>query len=549
METCRYLIILVIAGLVTVMIAPAATAYHNALDNGPHAAINELAFSRVQSWMADSAGEPYLKKATFSQRAVEGCDAPHRDACDNWSKKSAMDWVIYGGFSADTPLTVALSHGYNPETDRGWDGIFYGSHQTATNWTVATDNRYSFTRAKEYLTTALASPTGSDGLSAYEESYYGNAWRSIGESMHMVSDMTVPSHVWIDPHPLSDPLEDSLTRNSVIDVGDKPFSSSVDYDILFTTGDITRLMKNLASWTRTNFYSEDTIPDIPYGKDGYAYRTVDGESVPAARMRLITYVITSQEATSDGFVENRVSDTVTVERMTVADKEILSAQKERIIPAAVQGSAITLWAILPRFEAKIDRIVYNPGIGDARSGQTVLEGSLVHHPTKIWPSKPAIGNGAFIQVNDKAPIRVLPSGNGGSADLSKITYIIQAIPGDKVRLFYDFGGYVINSDEVTLPPGAGTSVTTSPPTARKTTPAVTTTQATISAKTTLEDAPPGITCSEWSRSGFGVNNRYCCGPAANGTEVCHITQGGLRCNKDQKGTWICCNTIDDCVEW
>lgn len=453
METCRYLIILVIAGLVTVMMAPAATAYNNALDTGPHAAINELAFSRVQSWMADSTGEPYLKKATFSQRAFEGCDAPHRDVCDSWSKKSAMDWVIYGGYSADTPLTVALSHGYNPETDKGWNGIFYGSHRTATDWTVTTENRYSYTRAQEYLTTALASPTGSDGLSAFAESSYGNAWRSIGESMHMVSDMTVPSHVWIDPHPLSDPLEDSLTRNSVIEVEDKPFPPSVDYDIILTTGDITRLMKNLASWTHTNFYSEDTIPDIPHGQDGYAYRTVDGESIPAARVRLITYVITSQEATSDGFVENRVSDTVTVEGLTVADKEILSAQKERIIPAAVQGSAKTLWAILPRFEAKIDRIVYNPGIGDARSGQTVIEGTLVHHPTKLWTSKPAIGNGAFIQVNDKAPIRVLPSGNGGSADLSKITYILTAVPGDSVRLFYDFGGYVITSEAVTVPPG------------------------------------------------------------------------------------------------
>jgi hypothetical protein len=96
--------------------------------------------------------------------------------------------------------------------------------------------------------------------------------------------------------------------------------------------------------------------------------------------------------------------------------------------------------------------VYNPAYGSAANGQTVLEGTLVHHQTKVWPKKPAVGNGAFIQINDNTPIRVLPSGNGGSADLSKITYILTAVPGDSVRLFYDFGGYVITSEAVTVPP-------------------------------------------------------------------------------------------------
>jgi hypothetical protein len=458
------------------------------------------------------------------------------------------NWVIYGGYAADTPVDVVLSHGYNPLTDRGWDGIFVGSYEPATGWAESSLNPYSFSRAKEYFATAIAAPTGNDGPGYDAALAYGNAWRSIGESMHLVSDMTMPSHVWIDRHPVSDPFEDSLTRNSVIDVKDKPYSRSIDYEAVMKTGEISPLMKNLANWTHTNFFSEDTIPDVTAGDDGYVYRTVDGESVPAARLTLSSLIIARDPQSADGFIEKSVEKR-TVVAYTVADSRVIEAQKERVIPAAIQGSAMTLYAFLPRFEAKISRVVYNPAVGSAATGQTVIEGMLVHHPTAVWASVPAVGNGAFIQVNDGDPIRLLPSGNGGSADLSRITYIIRAIPGDRIRLVYDFGGYVIYSDAVTVPPATVTSGTMSTSSPRTSAPGVTTTQVTISAKTTLRDAPPGITCSEYSRSGFGVNNRYCCGPAANGTEVCHVTRGDLRCTKDQTGTMICCNTIDDCVEW
>jgi len=547
MEARRYLIVLAAVAVVAACLVPAVSGYGNDLATGPHPVINELAFSRVQLWMGGAAQDPDLKNTGFSTGITEGCDSSHHLPCDHIAKKTVRDWVIYGGYAADTPVDVVLSHGYNPLTGRGWDGIFVGSYQPATEWAESSLNPYSFPRAKEYLTTAIAAPTGDDGPGTDAALAYGNAWRSVGESMHMVSDMTMPSHVWIDRHPVSDPFEDSLTRNSVIDVKDKPYSRSVDYEAIMKTAKVSSLMKNLADWTHANFYSEDTIPDVEAGADGYVYRTVDGDSVPAARLSLSSIIIAQNPQYSDGFAEESV-EKKTVVAYTVADRRILEAQKIRVIPAAIQGSAMTLYSFLPRFRAAISKVVYNPAYGNSRTGQTVIVGSLVHHPTGVWPAAPAIGNGAFIQVNNNNPIRVLPSGNGGSADLSRVTYIIPAVPGDKVRLFYDFGGYVISSDAVTVPPAGSPSVTPSSTATRKTT-AVTTTQTASSPKTTLKDAPPGITCSEWSRSGFGVNNRYCCGPAANGTEVCHITQGDLRCSRDRTGTMICCNTIDDCVEW
>jgi hypothetical protein len=447
MEASRYLIALVIAGLAIACMVPAATAYLNALSTDPHPAINEVAIQRVESWMASPQADPYLKKVTFSSGVVEGCDSPHHALCDSWAEKSLRDWIIYGGYSADTDDSVVLSHGYDPVSGRGWDGVMYGSYQPATDWTAGTGNPYSFTRAKSYLETAMAAPTASNGISAYAESGYGNAWRSAGESMHMVSDMTMPSHVWIDRHPYgdSDPFESSLTRNSVFEVRDMPFSPSVDYDSILATGDITRLMKDLAAWTHANFYSEDAIPDLQPGREGYVYMTVDGEQVPAARMSLLSFAAANHGSGR------------AVPVYTVADRTILSAQKERVIPAAIQGSARTLFAFLPRFEARVDRIVYNPAYGDPRSGQTVIQGTLVHHPTPVWPSEPAVGNGAFIRVNDNPPIRVLPSANGGSADLSEITCIVPAVPGDRVTLFYDFGGFVISSGQVTVPAAAATT--------------------------------------------------------------------------------------------
>jgi hypothetical protein len=451
MEAFRYLILPAIVAVIAACLVPVVSGYGNDLETGPHAAINELAFSRVQSWMGGAAEDPFLKNTRFSAATTDGCDSSHHLPCDHIAKKTVRDWVVYGGYAADTPVDVVLSHGYNPLTGRGWDGIFTGSYEPATEWAESPLNPFSFPRAQEYLARAIAAPTGDDGPGRDAAVAYGNAWRSVGESMHMVSDMTVPSHVWIDRHPVSDPFEDSLTRNSVIEVKDKPYSRSVDYEAVLKTGNVAALMKNLATWTHANFYSEDTIPDVEAGDDGYVYRKVDGESVPAARLSLSSLIIARDPQSSDGFIEGSAEEK-TVVAYTVADSRVIEAQKIRVIPAAIQGSAMTLYAFLPRFEAKINRVVYNPAYGSAANGQTVLEGTLVHHQTKVWPEKPAVGNGAFIQINDNTPIRVLPSGNGGSADLSKITYILTAVPGDSVRLFYDFGGYVITSEAVTVPP-------------------------------------------------------------------------------------------------
>ena len=459
MEARRYLILLIAVAAVATCVIPTVPAYGNDLTTGPHAAINDLAFSRVQTWMGGAAQDPYLKNTGFSTGTTKGCDSSHHLPCDHIAEKTVRDWVIYGGYAADTPVDIVLSHGYNPLTGKGWDGIFVGSYQPATVWTESSLNPYSFPHAKEYLAKAMAAPTDDDGPGKDALMAYGNAWRSVGETMHMVSDMTVPSHVWIDRHPVSDPFEDSMTRNSVIEVKDKPYTRSVDYEAIMKTGTVSPLMKSLANWTYANFYSEDTIPDVSADADGYVYRTVDGESVPAARLSLSSIIIARDSRSSDGFSEESM-ETKSVTAYTVADSRVIEAQKARVIPAAIQGSSMTLYAFLPRLRATIDRIVYNPLYGSPQTGQTVIEGSLAHHPTAVWPAAPAIGNGAFIQVNSQDPIRVLPAGNGGSADLSKITYIIPAVPGDRVTLFYDFGGYRIYSEEATVPPAASLPVTT-----------------------------------------------------------------------------------------
>ena len=52
--------------------------------------------------------------------------------------------------------------------------------------------------------------------------------------------------------------------------------------------------------------------------------------------------------------------------------------------------------------------------------EAVIEGTLVHHPTQVWPSEPVVGNGAFIQVAPSA-IRVpapRPAGRSTCCTLS-----------------------------------------------------------------------------------------------------------------------------------
>ncbi|VVB69384.1 Stigma-specific protein, Stig1 [uncultured archaeon] len=449
-----------------------------------HPKINEMAFDKfVKEWMPK---DDNLKQASLQDYISEGeaCDQdmgidygiaatdlplPVESVTKIWynykkedRKKTIKNWIISGGFSADEPeAPQALRHFYDPErephyltdtiNDLPWTYKF-NPKISARDWAFNDPtNPYSFPKAKEYFKEAVALHE------APGNSMYGKAWRAVGETMHLISDMTVPAHVRNDCHiPLSvhtrDPFEYHTTDTEVevYGSGDYSPSNSINYERTYSgQGDLSSLMHDVAKWTNNNFFSMDTLPmegktTTANGKEayplpavtwpikpGYYIGKVDGQDIPLARASLtgIFWKSTQLEL----------------------DPDVWKAYYKLLIPTAIESSAAVLDAFLPRFEVRIDSIEKDP----SDNSQYIVKGGLDLIKTNVWPdpSEIVVRNGATLKVfNTKTakesdwPLRCPEGGN-----LNEITWKGQLEPdSDEVTLEYNFGGYVIKSEPYRL---------------------------------------------------------------------------------------------------
>lgn len=438
--------------------------------------------------------------------------------------KSLKQWIEEGGFSADEPeAPMALRHFYNPfvKVNDKWiipadgDGEHYLTDEhwilrfqkwikkkipiipwdpienpriDAVQWAkgeqgIPVDTHYmwqiySWPDAKRYFKYAVEQSWSEPD---YDNEFYGKAWRAVGETMHLVEDMALPSHVRNDGHFYytiggttlfdPDPLEQKVTkREEVGQYYSDNWSDNISYDQT-----PTKLMKDLAAWTNKNFLSKDTIP-IPWEEEtadeqpefpspilennnmdehGYFWGIVDKKPTILARQ---------SELTHEGF---------TVKTLYMQDKKVMDEQLNRLIPTAVRAAEAVIERFLPRFKAEIIStypVDENGQYTNQYTGKYMVKGALEYTPTdewkEEWPNGPVIRNGVYVViykgssfVEDVIPVQFYnkesPQGKKigypdkdeekEPKDLSHFRCIVPAKIDDLVKVRYDLGGYVIES--------------------------------------------------------------------------------------------------------
>ncbi len=206
-------------------------------------------------------------------------------------------WITLGGDWADEPhLHASLRHFYDPFsrvksylTDQ-WlvHGVLYESPEIdAKTWGLDhPDNPFSFKQGLIYYKLAMEvaediplEPMLSQSHfklnlnlapidhADQRRTYLAFAYRSLGEAMHMLGDMTQPAHVRNDAHPLDEPIEDRVFSEHVrkaaadrlLDPRITPFLASAGGGFQWPE----QLFDAVAAFTNKYFYSADTIYDQP----------------------------------------------------------------------------------------------------------------------------------------------------------------------------------------------------------------------------------------------------------------------------------------------
>ena len=498
--------ILIIALMVLACIPLQVTAYDNVK---AHPIINRCAIDYFEKNIAPY--DPLLKNTSIREEGnvagyawdYTGGDSRvgigGRNSISEPKDKHLVDWIVDGGFSADEPeYTMALVHFYDPTnindpwlTDPWWimnkyaeflawvgDSSLVVPDLSAVHWAFD-DGGWASGEQGQYF---IQDYSWNDGLRYYKDALaspsccnekYGQAWRAVGETMHLVSDMTVPAHVRNDGHiPVldGDPYEESVGAWEVTHYKNGPFLN-LDYD----HGTLQDVMIRIATKVNEEFYSADTTPTgyRVSGSDSYSYTPgrysqpslkgltadADGYYYSPVAGALAREVLTTFKPTSPP----KYTYTVTNEPLVLVygynlDKKVLTDQRRVLIPTAIRASAEVLDRFLPRFEATLLIDKTDP---DNPNSPYFVDSTLMQVRTNpdAWSGYDdlIVRNGAYIAWIPPGSDKVKYSEAMLLGPDNRYNNIMTFEPGTKVYMYYDLGGYVIKSNEVEIP-----KVTTTP---------------------------------------------------------------------------------------
>lgn len=367
-------------------------------------------------------------------------------------KLTPKEWIMHGGFSADEPqVPASLRHFYDPVSI---DGVSYLTDlvenyaitynqplpkMNAKEWAIsATENPYNWNYAKQYLSNAFYNEIN-------RSKYLGDAYRALGEVLHLFADMGCPPHVRNDAHPAfangyvgdPDPYEELIKSKQVLDYGTSNISPDATTASQFKNAvSASNLFEVMASFTNKNFFSEDTQygtnitphindrrsylspavgSDVIYNSnDNYYYKTINGKQIKMLQSKSYLFGLGS--------------------KYTTIDLECVKSQASVLIPTIVEGGANLIRLFIPTISIEIN---------DAKDDGSVS--GIVKHSLNAEYTKE-------IKYNGK--IKILK----GTTNLGEVTCNNNLITGiglninkdEKIVAQLEIGGMIFTSNEFTV---------------------------------------------------------------------------------------------------
>ncbi|MGE5328675.1 MAG: PKD domain-containing protein [Deltaproteobacteria bacterium] len=321
-----------------------------------------------------------------------GQTAADLNTIEKKNSKTFADWIIDGGYSADEPERyMSWRHFFNPIQDKGPDYFsdlpsddnvaanyieslnqVMGESNPKVNakiWALSHwDNKYNWVNGINSLEKGLTSGNTDESFAA--------GWRSLGQTLHLIDDMTVPAHVRDDSHPAkgsgafddarADAYEYIMSSDlGIIKANKNGTIANAQLDKKIDgINNPNELFNVVAEHVNQHFFSSDTIPyktmtgglkDLNW--DGIVYDLPDYKLPQKESEYSDNYVVKDELGGLIMYHKSWLDDNGWEEVPGIVNRSAVESQAKRLIPIAIKSSMKILDMSIPR--ASIDDVTFD----------------------------------------------------------------------------------------------------------------------------------------------------------------------------------------------
>jgi hypothetical protein len=308
------------------------------------------------------------------------------------AKKDVRGWIVHGGMSADEPqLPSSFTHFYDPTQAPGQRYLkdlldeFYVAWAIENpkvdhvQWAISDErNEYNYEAGKQHFKNALeqADPE-------FRKMNMAFAWRALGQTLHLIADMGIASHVRDDAHPGvgtgvagykysfdADPYEEVVHHHAKKSGVGSFLNGAVDPAVkAFCKESKTAksIAEQLASYTNANFFSHETISGAGVKPKAHPEKTY-----PSPKLENCSYNAEPAIYVKN-FGGNSVKMCKDLSYLAVLndfrgdpyiDEECVLSQAAALLPQIREAGVNTIRCFIPKLEVKITGIHDNSITGE-----------------------------------------------------------------------------------------------------------------------------------------------------------------------------------------
>ncbi|MFA6424375.1 MAG: lamin tail domain-containing protein [Candidatus Magasanikbacteria bacterium] len=306
-----------------------------------------------------------------------------------------LGWIKSGAIEEDTP-TRWFNHFYDPIYNRG---LWFGKqHDSAKVWAKDSSKQTEF---------AMGDNSWQRAINDYRKGNTELAFKELGHSIHLVSDMLVPAHTRDSIHAVPPDSYEQYVKKNWSTVSKNIKGEVVDKNSL------EEIFDDVAKYSNGNFYSDNTIESNKYNinkiikLDPYSFNN-----------KVELFVAYTQN--SDGSLTKSHLTGGTDwknDKNTVNNSTILSDHASHLLPKAVGYSANTIKLFLtetqknekeklPFFRVNLGGL-FNTGVGKIISvAESVYDSALSQTPDDKISSGSNTSNQPSTNIPNESPITV-----------------------------------------------------------------------------------------------------------------------------------------------